>query len=281
VTRRKKTAKKDIGNGDEKADEVEASPVLEVGDPTDEDLEEIGAHDTEPPPPPEVTPPEHVVYDTPSGKPLETEGEIRDHALAVCAVLLPSGVGDETFEWMTQGRSLAAKKVRSYFSTCGELAMCVLYCLGYRGKVLNWELTPMRDQEKRAYRYGQNMAYIYGAGKGRRSAQEGLWVKCRPGHNAPGKGDVLFVSNGPPRTEHVSVFEGVKARGPGSDETWTVWQAGGGGTLDQHGGHGEVEAKQYGRGKVITKLNGRQLHGWLDVGMLVGKLSAPPILPPF
>lgn len=272
MARRKKAVKK----------MTEKEPEKQI----DDELKEIEKYDTDPAPAAEASP----IIDVPPSPPLSTvdsgilttENEIRTLAIGICEALLPSAVGDPRFEWMTQGRSLACKKSRTFFSTCGELAMAVLFCLGYRGPVLNRNLRPDVDGAKRQYQFGQNMAWIYGAEKWRKSAKEGIWVKCRPFHNAPGLGDILFVSNGPPRTEHVSIFAGTKEEGVDPKESgsvWKVWQAGQGGTLDQHGGPGEPTFSIIGRGRVIGKLNDRQLHGWIDVGKLVGKLTKPAILP--
>jgi hypothetical protein len=296
----KKMADKDIDNDviledDELEIEnaVETAPVLEVGEelePTDEELKEIEFHDTEPPPPPEPesSPPAEEVYPEPvddetvilDGFVLGDEEEIRDFALAVCEALLPSEVGAPQFEWMTQGRSRIAKLNRKLFSTCGELAMCVLYCIGYRGTVLNRDLSPVEDGAIRKYQYGQNMAWICGNSRQSRAAREKLWVKCRPLATSPNPGDILFVSNGPPRTEHVSIFVSSEANVDGTEE-WTVWQAGQGGVADQHGSEGTVTYRVItGHGRPIARLNDRQLHGWIDIGALAGKLNEKARMPP-
>jgi hypothetical protein len=185
--------------------------------------------------------------------------------------LVPSSVGSKKFEFITQGRSLVEKKGGRYFSTCGELAMCALEVIGYRGSILN------RTVDDKRYIPGQNMAWLMGhLGPGRRSRKEGAWNDW-PGYGAsidelPGCGDIICVTEGPPRTEHVMVMlEHMNIDEDEEIDALYVAEAGRGGTYDQHCGFDKKDL-------IGMKVGGRTCVGSVDIGSL--ELTANAILPP-
>jgi len=214
---------------------------------------------------------------------LTDELAIREHSVAACKALLPSRVGDRRFEWMTQGRSAAMKAAGKLYSTCGDLGGAVLWCLGYRGPALNRDLEE-GDGGPRRWKVGLNIYHL----TGKPAVDDGLFVRWRT-DLLPGMGDLLYVSNGPPRTEHVSILERKDTELtdeeqrtiPDGCEAWIVWQAGGGGVFDQHGSQGRSVYALRNPKRPHAELNGRRLVGWLSMANLVGKLAMPARLPPF
>lgn len=186
----------------------------------------------------------------------------RRYAVALLRRYLPSKVGDDKFKEITQGRAEAAKKTKSFFSTCGELAMFLLERLGYLGPMLNREIKGDGATYKSIdYRYGMNMSYIR-----YRSEREGAWVQF-DGDNTPKTGDILFVSNGPPSTEHVCILKNIVGT------TWNTFDAG-----QYTGSNLNQEAHECSRVLTNFLLGTRRLHGWVDITKL--KLVRPAYLAP-
>lgn len=206
---------------------------------------------------PAVMPPEGVLLDD-----YDDESR-RRYAIALLRQYLPAKVGDEKFHEITQGRAEAAKKSKSFFSTCGELAMFLLERLGYAGKALNRDLIgDGPDRPSFQYRYGMNMSYLR-----YRSEREGAWVQF-DGDNAPRSGDILFVSNGPPNTEHVCILKNIVG------DVWNTFDAG-----QYKTDRLEQEAHECARKLAHGKLGTRQLHGWVDINKLKLTRTAYLILP--
>jgi hypothetical protein len=186
----------------------------------------------------------------------------RRYAVALMRQYLPSKVGDAKFQEITQGRAEAAKKTKSFFSTCGELAMFLLERLGYVGPMLNRSLPGDGANYKSIdYRYGMNMSYIR-----YRSEREQAWVSFE-GDNFPKTGDILFVSNGPPSTEHVCILKNIVGT------TWNTFDAG-----QYKSDKLEQEAHECNRTLTDMLLGTRRLHGWVDITKL--KLVRPAFLAP-
>lgn len=170
---------------------------------------------------------------------------------------LPSQYGDPYFEFITQGRSMAARKVKSFFSTCGELLMAVMYCMGYRGACLNRDLDA-DDGGPRTYQFGMNMNYIYF-----RSRREKLFTRFE-GEAKPKMGDLVFASNGTPRSEHVFVFHREVVRN--GVTYWETFDAGQGGAYTQSA----CSKIKKVNGRVI---GGKRVLGWIDINKL--ELTCP------
>lgn len=183
----------------------------------------------------------------------------RMFAMLLMTRYVPSRVGSPAFTEVTQGRADRALQSKSFFSTCGELCMFLLQQMGYRGPILNRDL-PKGDGDRK-YASGKNMNYLVW-----RSRDEKVWVPFA-GELTPKPGDICFISNGPPATEHVFVFKQELESG--------LWESFDGG--QQFGGkkwNQCAEVKQ--RRLVGKKLGGRTLHGWVDISLL--ELTADAVL---
>lgn len=191
--------------------------------------------------------------------------------------LVPSSVGDNQFEVITQRRSAGEKKAGRFFSTCGELGMCILHALGERGEVLNRDLMMERDGVDREWIPALNMAKLFGT----KAQKHTRWVKLA-GSNRPKKGDLVCISNGPPRTEHVFFFiEKKREADDDGPERWLVASAGKGGTYNQHAVFEELDFLD---GKVRsagTNRPGRKVLGWIDITKLdfEGRCLDPRFVP--
>ena len=186
-----------------------------------------------------------------------TERARRAFAIELLQRYVPSKVGSARFNEICQGRAEAAKSSESFFSTCGELAMFMWDRLGYRGLILNRAVT-LPTGVIRKYAYGKNMTYIrYDSGK------ERCWVTYHQG-KLPHPGDVLFVSNGPPKTEHVCIFHRVK-----EDGEWETFDAG-----QYDSNHLDQECEIKSRRFHSPLLGDRKLHGWVDLSKLELPASA-------
>lgn len=163
---------------------------------------------------------------------------------------VPSTLSDPRFEEITQGRARVAKATGNFFSTCGELVMWLWHRMGYRGYALNRDIT-LPNGEKLKYKFGANMTYIR-----YRTMHEKLWI-ARSDSVMPNPGDILFISNGPARTEHVCVYKEK------IDDEWVTYDAG------QY-----THNKLLQEAKIVTrKFNGdslgeRKLHGWVDLSKM-------------
>ena len=189
----------------------------------------------------------------------------RAFAMKLMEQFVPCDYRDEKMFEITQGRAQRARKDNAFFSTCGELVMFLLERMGYRGKILNrtltTEKTPSGPIKARKYRYGANIARIFGTSK-----KEGVWVPFTKGMT-PNLGDCIFISNGPPRTEHVFVFKESFIKD--GQLYWRSWDAGQGGRITQSAK--VCERKVRGR-----KVGSRTCYGWINIDRL--ELVAPAIL---
>jgi hypothetical protein len=201
----------------------------------------------------------------------EPERVRRALARAWMEYLVPSSVGSMEFEFITQGRSLEEKKGKRYFSTCGELAMCELEAIGYRGKCLNRNLTAA-EGGPRKFIPGRNMSMLMGH-LGGPSKVEGAWVTW-PGEGIiiPKTGDIICLTEGPSKTEHVMVMmDPVQIDDDEPFDALHIAEAGRGYIMDQNCGFAVKEM----HGK---KIGGRTCVGFIDIGLL--ELKGRAILPP-
>lgn len=187
---------------------------------------------------------------------LYTEKSKREFCMTLMDMYVPSKVDEDSFLAISQGRAEAVKKEKGFFSTCGELAMFELHQMGYRGPILNRTLTKDRDGVSRRYKWGANMARLLGTAK-----KNGNFVQFKNG-NTPNPGDICFVSNGPPRSEHVFIF----ARQHIKDGAlyWESYDAG-----QTFGGKKWNQCAKIKMRKVVgTKVGGKTCHGWVDISSL-------------
>lgn len=120
---------------------------------------------------------------------------LRSRALAIVAGVVPSNYRDARFQ-----RIIGDLYVESPTSgtTCGYLASYLLYQLGCRApQIVNrtdarWGLM---------YGIGENISRLVSGAKAL-----GAW---RVGARGIRAGDIYFISNGPPASEHVGVFMGA------------------------------------------------------------------------
>lgn len=183
--------------------------------------------------------------------------ERRPYVAAVLNYLVPSKVGDAKFAFITQGRATAARRAKQFFSTCGELGMAVLYCVGYRGPNLNRDMTAEVDGVDRSYKFGANMRYLFSNMK-----RDGLFVQYEKGLT-PKVGDIIFLSNGPPKTEHVCIFKQEKVDTGTGVVYWETWDAGVYVTAPT-----EQESRVRLRRLEHGALGGRKVRGWTDLERL-------------
>lgn len=189
----------------------------------------------------------------------------RDFAMTLMDIYVPSRVGDDHFKAICQGRAEEAAKTEDFFSTCGELAMFLLHQMGYVGPVLNRTLTEERDGVDRQYIYGANMSKIYSTGK-----RMSNFIRFKPGLHSPMPGDICFISNGPPKTEHVFVFKrSFEVEGKLTWESYDAGQTFGGKKWNQC-------SKIVEREVVGVKVGGRTCYGWIDIATL--ELTRPATL---
>lgn len=206
----------------------------------EEEIEKNAAtQDTEPPP---------AVAEEPT--PVEPPAELSDLGDVVDALLasyLPCHRGDEKFAEI-------AKDWTGGGTTCGFLVHWLLFKLGYR----NAHVVNRHEPEA-------GLKYVDGANISR------VWCGGHPPFQRfkmgtlPEKGDILFLSNGPPNTEHVEVFLGTDQR-----EDGLYWRAAAGG---QPGSNGEqamhdVSRKQVGRTLVGASGTPRGIMGWIPIRSL-------------
>lgn len=105
---------------------------------------------------------------------------MRTRAVRLLEKAVPADIGDPIF-------SEVARDYGGMGTTCGYLASWLLYSLGKTEHV-------NRTSERTSYRIGANIAAV---------RQNPAFVLWRPGLR-PSPGDIVFLSDGPPDTEHVA-----------------------------------------------------------------------------
>jgi len=117
---------------------------------------------------------------------------IRTLALAIVNEVVPSNYGDPKFTRIIDGMYTEGPGAGT---TCGFLASYLLFSLGCRAP----EIINRNDPESGLkYQIGANISRLIGGAKAL-----GAW---RVGPAGIKPGDILFLSNGPPATEHVGIF---------------------------------------------------------------------------
>ncbi len=170
----------------------------------------------------------------------------RRQALAIVASVVPSDWGDARF-----ARILGGRYTPGYGTTCGYLTSYVLYELGCREALIVNRDDPASGL---TYHVGENVSRLVSGAKALGAWREG------PGGMRPG--DMYFITNGPPESEHVGIL--VRADG----RAWTTADAG------QRNPKGEQAARYVSRafdGKSLTSAGGglpRALAGYVDIDAL-------------
>ena len=174
--------------------------------------------------------------------------EVGPRIVQACIALTPCDVGDDAFKWICKdwGRKC---------TTCGYFASAVMWLVGVRGKIVN------RSDEGCRYTPGANVSAIFNAGRY-------PFTLHTQGRVYP-PGTILFVSEGPPNTEHIMVLGSIEG------SKWSIFQGGG------VGPKGEAMRK-----KDLTydgrKLGGRVMQGGImpgDMPILADDIDVVHVLP--
>jgi len=196
----------------------------------------------------------------------------REYIQTVAHMYKHAKVGDPQFIEICQGRAEPMRDSGTLFSTCGEFAQFLLERAGYRGPILNRDLDEPDPNGtgwlKRKWKRGKNLSYLFFRGR-----KEGAFVEYLLSKNKskrPSTGDIVYVSNNTPRSEHVFYFDGVDCSIDGG-ELWSTIDGGRGGIKSQHIGEG-VKFFDQRSGKVwawdeslrAKKGGGRKVVGWLN-----------------
>jgi len=120
---------------------------------------------------------------------------IRDDALAIVSSVVPSDYGDTKFSTLIGNMYTERQRAGS---TCGFLTSYLLFQLGCRSPLIVNRNDPASGL---TYKIGANVSRLVGGAK-----SLGAW---RPGPMGIRHGDIYFISNGPPETEHVGVYLGA------------------------------------------------------------------------
>jgi len=126
--------------------------------------------------------------------------EVGNRIIQACIALTPCDQGDDCFKWI-------AKDWGGVGTTCGYFASAVMWLVGVRGRIVN------RSDAGCRYVVGANVSAIFNAGRY-------PFTFHKAGRTYP-PGTILFLSEGPPKTEHLVVM----AETDGS--TWSIYQGGG------------------------------------------------------
>lgn len=111
--------------------------------------------------------------------------EVGNRIIQACLYLLPCDDGDEAFRWITKDWGRKG-------TTCGFLVAACMWLVGVRSKIVN------RDADGTKYTVGGNVSRVFNGGRHP--------FTFHKGDMRPEPGAVVFISNGPPNTEHVCIF---------------------------------------------------------------------------
>jgi hypothetical protein len=173
---------------------------------------------------------------------------VRADALALLSQFLPCEQGSPAFGEIAQDWTGGG-------TTCGYLPSWLLWRLGCREGWVNRS----EPAEGLRYRDGENISLL---------RWNPYFVPFQAG-GLPTPGDIYFVSDGPPETEHVGV---VVSAGPAS---WTTADAGQGTRTHQRA----VFLQRRLDGSRLVRVDGlsaRELQGWIPLDAV--PFTAPPLL---
>lgn len=110
---------------------------------------------------------------------------------------VPCVTGSPAFEEITQGLSLQAEKDKQFLSTCTHLCAWMLEILGYADpRVVNRNNVARRT----TYAVGKGISRLYYGGIAAGVFKS--WAAKKDLH----RGDIIYVSDGSPSSEHVEIF---------------------------------------------------------------------------
>lgn len=192
---------------------------------------------------------------------------VRQICMEIVYSIVPGKATEPKFEEMTQGLSAQAEKSGDFLSTCGFLP-------NYMWEKLGCEKAPFRNRTVPSlgmtYIPGKNMEFIYYGGL---TAKVFIHYGSRGPDGTlllPEKGDTFFISNGPPKTEHVGV---LRYR---DGNQWFTADAG------QPLGLPKEEYRQSSKMKERVwnngTLDGRRLVGWISMEKVQPLLTLEPDL---
>lgn len=163
------------------------------------------------------------------------------YAVELLKLYVPFDPGDPKF-------SEVCKDFEGSGTTCGFLCHWLLWKLGVRDPTI---VNRSEPGDGLKYRVGMNIASIFRGGKS-------PWHKMKPG-DTPEPGDVCFISNGPPSTEHVFVFFSQEVDDSGS----ITWNTADGGQLGPGGKYTSGRFRK--RTLKGTTLGDRTVWGWIPL----------------
>ena len=184
---------------------------------------------------------------------MEELSPIRQAALRLIKAFVPCDTGDQKFLEV-------AKDFQGGGTTCGFLCHWLMWRLGCRDpKVVNRAAPP-----ELRYVPGKNISRIFSGGAFTR------WKKGLE----PKPGDIIFISNGPPLTEHVFVLVERAPQEPSPTSVRReVWRSADGGQKnDRNKECMRFKNRVYypDSGKLETSPGyTKQVHGWIDIDKLV------------
>lgn len=199
----------------------------------------VAVQDTEPPP--------AIAQDPTPVEPVAVTSDLGDLVDTLLTDYLPCQEGDEKFAEI-------AKDWTGGGTTCGFLVHWLLFRLGYRNAhVVN------RNEPEAGLKYvdGANISRVWCGG-------HPPFQRFKMG-TLPEKGDILFLSNGPPNTEHVEVFMDAEQR-----EDGLYWRMAAGGQTGKNGKQAmhTVTRKQVGRTLVGSSGVSKGIQGWIPIRSL-------------
>lgn len=180
------------------------------------------------------------------------EKTYRDAAMELLSRYVPFQKGDAAFNEVCRDFGGSG-------TTCGFLCHWLMWRLGVRDpKIVNWT-DPAAGLK---YTPGMNIAKIYRGGAS-------PWQHMQVGLT-PERGDIVLVTNGPPATEHVFIFETTETDADGK----VFWHTFDAGQLDPSGKY--VAASRRRRELKGDVLGDRKVAGWIPLMGLT--FEAPTVL---
>lgn len=172
----------------------------------------------------------------------QDEDFIREFAMKLVGEYVPSTTGDASF-------SEIAKDYGGAGTTCGYLCHWLMWRLGLRDPhIVNRE----EPDDGLHYVPGANISRIF---------NNKYFVHFKAG-TVPGNGDIVFLSNGPPDTEHVFVSSNVDGN---------VWSGANAGQTDPKDGKqcSIFIDRNFSNGGLTYKGVHKGVVGWIDISTLL------------
>lgn len=175
----------------------------------------------------------------------EDEATVRSFAKELVLKYVPSTTGDPRF-------SEIAKDYGGVGTTCGYLCHWLMWRLGVRDpKMVNRS----EPEDGLHYAVGMNISRIF---------NNPHFVRYEQG-KSPGDGDIVFISNGPPATEHVLVSVGVD-----DSQDPPIWSGANAGQRDPATGSqcSVLIDRTMSKGILLYNGVGKKVVGWIDISKL-------------